>query len=237
MERSKNEFYTIAGFPDVIGAVDGCHIQISAPHENSSSYVNRNGYHSINMQGICDAKLQFIHVYAGCCGSVNDARVWQLSDIREESERDVEKYFPGQTHILGDKIYPLLFNLLPPYKDYGNLLRVQRWYNLSHARTRQVIERAFALLLCRFRRLKYLYLQNVEYASLIILACCCLHNICIYLNDLLDEIVNLEEDDLQGEFNDEFDDQLLQIPADNPIFNPGIKRNVIANTMYLNREY
>ncbi|XP_051172321.1 putative nuclease HARBI1 [Leptopilina boulardi] len=127
------EFQEIAGFPGVVGVVDGCHISISAPHENPASYYNRKGYYSINMQGICDSTMKFTHVYAGCCGSMNDARVWQLSDIHQESERNYDAYFPAQTHILGDKIYPRQFNLLPPYKDYGNLLRVQRYYNLIHA--------------------------------------------------------------------------------------------------------
>ncbi|XP_043482557.1 putative nuclease HARBI1 isoform X2 [Leptopilina heterotoma] len=236
VERNKQEFQAFSGFPSVIGAVDGCHIQISAPHENPASYVNRHGYYSINMQGICDAQMRFIDVYAGCCGSVNDARVWQMSDIRNESERDNEKYFPGQTHILGDKIYPVNFNLLPPYKEYGNLTRVQRYYNLLHARTRQVIERTFALLLCRFRRLKYLYLQNVEYASLIILACCCLHNICISLNDIIDDVPNIQEDDLDEELNDYENEPIPEGQPGNQRFNPDIKRNIIANTLYINRE-
>ncbi|XP_043469665.1 putative nuclease HARBI1 [Leptopilina heterotoma] len=236
IERNKQEFLAIAGFPGVIGAIDGCHIQISAPRENPASYVNRHGYSSINMQGICDAKLRFIHVFAGCCGSINDARVWEMSDIKEESERNSETYFPGQSHILGDKIYPVHFNLLPPYKNYGQLLRVQTFYNLLHARTRQVIERTFALLMSRFRRLKYLYLQNVEYASLIILACCCLHNICINLNDFLDGILNVGEDDFDQQLDDGNDNPLPEVPQDNPRFNPEIKRNVIANMLYLNRE-
>ncbi|XP_051155337.1 putative nuclease HARBI1 [Leptopilina boulardi] len=237
VERNTREFQAFAGFPGVIGVVDGCHIQISAPHENSASYVNRKGYFSINMQGICDAKMKFIHIYAGCCGSVNDARVWQMSDIAEESGRNYDQYFPAETHILGDKIYPNLFNLLPPYKDYGNLLRVQRYYNLLHARTRQIIERTFALLLGRFRRLKYLYLQNVEYASLIILACCCLHNICISLNDQLDNIPNVEVDDLDEQFDDNGDDAPLpEVQPDNVRFSAEIKRNAIANALYINRE-
>lgn len=167
IQRNKQEFREIAGFPDVIGVIDGCHIQISAPHKNAASYINRHNYYSIKMQVICDA------------------RVWQMSDISEESNRNYDDYFPAQSHILGDKIYPLLFNLLTPYKGYGNLLRVKWYYNLLHSRTRQIIERTFAHLIGRFRRLKYLYLQNVEYASVIILACCCLHNICISLNDIM----------------------------------------------------
>ena len=42
--------YCIAGFPNVVGAVDGTHIRIQAPTQNEDDYVNRKGYHSINVQ-------------------------------------------------------------------------------------------------------------------------------------------------------------------------------------------
>ncbi|XP_043474045.1 uncharacterized protein LOC122506114 [Leptopilina heterotoma] len=238
IETNEREFREIDGFPGVIGLVDGCHIEISAPHENAASYINRKGYYSINMQGICDARRRFIDVFAGCPGSVNDARVWQMSDIKQESERNNDDYFSRQTHILGDKIYPTEFNLLPAYKEYGNLLRVQRHYNSVHARTRQIVERTFALLLSRFRRLKYLFLQNVENASLIILACCCLHNICLKLDDMIDEdgIVNAENDDDNEEFDNDDGARLEEVLPENPRFNAEIKRNIIANALYENRQ-
>lgn len=44
---------------------------------------------------------------------------------------------------------------------------------------REVIERAFALLKGRFRRLKYLHMSCVDLIPYVILACCILHNICL----------------------------------------------------------
>lgn len=44
---------------------------------------------------------------------------------------------------------------------------------------RQVIERAFALLKGRFRRLKYLDMSLVDLIPHVILACCVLHNVCL----------------------------------------------------------
>ena len=46
--------YDIAGFPCVVGCVDGTHIRIQAPSQNEPNYVNRKNYHSINVQVICD---------------------------------------------------------------------------------------------------------------------------------------------------------------------------------------
>ena len=52
--RVKQGFYEHAGFPCVIGCVDRTHVRIFSPTESEPDYVNRKGYHSINVQGICD---------------------------------------------------------------------------------------------------------------------------------------------------------------------------------------
>ncbi|KAL4009681.1 hypothetical protein ACER0C_003533 [Sarotherodon galilaeus] len=46
----KEGFHKIAGFPGVIGCVDGTHIPIIAPSVNEGDYVNRKSFHSINVQ-------------------------------------------------------------------------------------------------------------------------------------------------------------------------------------------
>jgi len=38
------------GFPGVIGAIDGTHVKIIAPRDNSDSYINRKGFHSVQLQ-------------------------------------------------------------------------------------------------------------------------------------------------------------------------------------------
>ena len=58
--RNKNAFYQRGGFPSVIGCVDGTHIRIQAPHYDENGYVNRKGFHSINVQGICNTEGKLI---------------------------------------------------------------------------------------------------------------------------------------------------------------------------------
>lgn len=44
------EFERSSAFPNVIGAIDGTHIKIRAPHKGHEAYINRKGYHSIQVQ-------------------------------------------------------------------------------------------------------------------------------------------------------------------------------------------
>ena len=55
---NKNAFYRRGRFPCVIGCVDGTHIRIQAPKDHENAYVNRKGFHSINVQGMCDHEGQ-----------------------------------------------------------------------------------------------------------------------------------------------------------------------------------
>ncbi|XP_067204184.1 putative nuclease HARBI1 isoform X1 [Linepithema humile] len=194
----QQEFATISNFPGVVGVIDGCHISISAPIEHPNSYINRKGFHSILLQGICNHKMKFIDVFTGMCGSVHDARVWRLSDIRNIIQHDIQRYFSQHGHLLADSAYPLSYNMLTPYRDNGHLNAIQRNYNTKLSKTRVIIERAFGILKGRFRKLKYVYMYNTEMIPLVILACCILHNICI---DIEDEPLDILEEENENNNN------------------------------------
>jgi len=44
------KFKEASGFPNTIGVIDGTHIRIEAPKKNPIDYINRKGYHSIQLQ-------------------------------------------------------------------------------------------------------------------------------------------------------------------------------------------
>ena len=42
--KVKNDFYMVAGFPGIVGCVDGFHIPLIAPSQDEFVYVNRKGF-------------------------------------------------------------------------------------------------------------------------------------------------------------------------------------------------
>lgn len=172
-------------FLGILGAIDGCHIRIVKPRDYPNSYVNRKGYPSVLLQGICDSRKLFLDVYAGEPGSIHDARLFQKSDFYQRL-RNREIVFPNDTHLVGDLAYPLSKNLLVGFKDNGQLTARQRLFNRKLSETRVVIENAFGLLKCRFRRLKFMETVKLDLLVLLIMSACILHNFCIINNDMVD---------------------------------------------------
>ncbi|XP_032690752.1 protein ALP1-like, partial [Odontomachus brunneus] len=151
--NSVNEVWTgfeaTSGFPKVIGAIDGTHINIPVPLIEPVSYINCKGHYSIQLQAVCDHRTNFIHCYVGHPGSVHDQRVFRLSELQQWLG-DPDK-FPQNCHILGDAAYKLHENVIVPYRDNGHLTIRQRNFNFCHSSSRIAIERAFGLLKTRFR--------------------------------------------------------------------------------------
>lgn len=52
VEEVMKGFAATSAFPGVIGAIDGTHINIRAPHVNPECYVNRKKHHSMHLQVI-----------------------------------------------------------------------------------------------------------------------------------------------------------------------------------------
>ena len=78
--------YSKFGFPYCGGAIDGTHISIIAPTEHHAYYVNRKGWYSVIMQGVCNHRYLFTDVDIGWPGRVHDARVLANSDIYRQGE-------------------------------------------------------------------------------------------------------------------------------------------------------
>ncbi|XP_025163390.1 putative nuclease HARBI1 [Harpegnathos saltator] len=161
------------GFTEVIGAIDGCHIPCKQPVGNANDYYNRKSFHSIILQGVCDYKGLFIDCFIGMPGRMHDSRVFRNSPLFNAIRNGC---IPENRHIIGDTAYPLLRNLMTPFKDNGHLTRSQLLYNIKLSSIRSIIERAFGTLKSKFRRLKYLDISNFDLGNNMIAAACVLHN-------------------------------------------------------------
>lgn len=112
VQQNQADFMQIAGFPGVVGVIDGTHIRIVAPREYEAEFVNRKRFHSINTQLVFDAKYRIIDVVAKWPGSTHDSRIWNESGLKTMFERNS---VPGGCHLLGDSGYPCQRWLLTPY--------------------------------------------------------------------------------------------------------------------------
>ncbi|CAG7727249.1 unnamed protein product [Allacma fusca] len=205
IHRRSFDLLRVQSFPGVVGCIDGCHIAIKQPMDDPQSYYNRKKIHFVILQGICDAKMQFIDVFAGWPGSSHDAHVWKNSPFFQliAAEGGNNPMFPADCHLIGDSAYPLSGVLLTPYRNNGHLTATQKRYNMLLSSSRTLIEQAFGLLKCRWRRLKYLDMSNMELLPIVIVAACVLHNLCLLNDDLIefdeieegwDDVNNAEED-------------------------------------------
>ncbi|XP_063399771.1 putative nuclease HARBI1 [Mytilus trossulus] len=79
LNQTKAEFYEFAGFPDILGAIDGTYIRIKRPHHDEPSFINRKGYPSLNVQAVCDAKGRFTNINANWPGCCHDSHAFRTS--------------------------------------------------------------------------------------------------------------------------------------------------------------
>ncbi|CAC5411101.1 HARBI1 [Mytilus coruscus] len=165
----KNGFYENGGFPGVIGCIDGTHVRIQAPVQDEPSFVNRKGYHSINVQAICDHEGRFTNLVARWPGSVHDSHILRCSKILQHLELTHRRVEDGI--VLGDSGYGCKSFLMTPFMRPTEDCHER--FNRAHTKTRCCIERS------RFNCLHSGVRVNPEKACTMIMACAVLHNIAI----------------------------------------------------------
>ncbi|XP_062586830.1 putative nuclease HARBI1 [Saccostrea cucullata] len=180
IRRNQERFFQIAGFPGIVGAIDGTHVQIIAPRQNENDFFNRHHYHSLNVQVVFHSQCKLIDIVAKWPGSTHDTRILNESGLRVLFENG---HIPLQTHLLGDSGYPSRRWLLTPFripqpvhtKGLGALLK-RRFYVL-HGEIR----------------------MSPQKACQVVMACAVLHNIC------KDRQIPITDDDDNNDTSDDED--------------------------------
>nr|XP_055058042.1 uncharacterized protein LOC129442166 [Misgurnus anguillicaudatus] len=207
------------GFPQVVGCLDGTHIQIDRPDgPNATAYYNRKGFYSIVMQAVVDHKGIFRDVCIGWPGSVHDARVFVNSGLYRKAQRGTlfppipSKRIEGvdiPLLILADPAYPLLSWIQKPYSDNGHLTDAQRHFNFKLSQSRMAVEMAFERLKRRWRSLAHRCEHTIKAICRVVLTCAVLHNFCeragetIPLEDNITETHQQDVDEVDPEAREE----------------------------------
>lgn len=189
LDRIRQDFYNIAKFPGVIGAIDCTHIRIACPaaDQRARFWCVRKHMYSINVQAVCDAKMTIINIVARWPGSTHDSRIFRNSKIYTELENEIF----GDVHLLGDSGYACLPFLMTPYLVPSS--KSEENYNFAHSKTRTTIERCFGILKRRYPCLHYGIRTKLSTTLAVVIACAILHNISIQANDSIEELPILEE--------------------------------------------
>ena len=141
------DFYSIAGFPRVIGAIDGSLIAIKGPDNEEHLYVCHKGFHAINVMAVCNAQLLFTNVVSKWHGSVHDSAVFNSSALQVHMENEGGR----NGWLLGDRGYGIQPYLMTPFRPDDVSTAGQAKYQKAHTKTRNTIERALGLWKTRFR--------------------------------------------------------------------------------------
>ena len=187
----EQNFYKQWNFPNCVGAVDGKHIVIQAPHNSGSQFFNYKGTFSLVLMAWVDADYRFVFVDIGDYGSQSDGAVFKNSHLGQQfinGQLDIPgpkalPYYPQGgvlPHCLvGDETFPCRMDLMHPYprgSKQNRLAWPERIFNYRLSRARHISENAFGILVQRWRLFNRRIALLPENVDLIVMACVVLHN-------------------------------------------------------------
>ncbi|XP_036340253.1 putative nuclease HARBI1 [Rhagoletis pomonella] len=164
------------GFPQVLGAIDGCHIEVHPAREDAIDYHNYKGWYSTVLLALVDARCRFIYINVGSPGRCNDSAIFESSHLKNEFlqcslYKDMSKQISGVNFpvvLLGDSAFKLDEHLMKPFPFNIDQSLQQKKINFALSKCRRVVENAFGHLKARFRRVgKGLDNQMVNTTSII----------------------------------------------------------------------
>jgi len=162
-------FYSRWNFPNCCGAIDGKHITIQALPNCDSEYFNYKGTNSIVLMAVVDHNYCFRYVDVGSYGRNANGGVFQNCFLYPYLENNL----PENGILVGDDDFPIMPNLLKPYKRTPTIREKIYNYRLSD---RRIVENGFGIIASRFRVLGKPIQVKEDTVIKIVLSVCTLHN-------------------------------------------------------------
>ncbi|XP_063391215.1 uncharacterized protein LOC134676760 [Cydia fagiglandana] len=170
-ETVTHRFKQLYKLPNVLGVVDGVQIAIQdVPPAQEEAFLNRAGFHSLNVQLICDADLNILSVDNSQGGCVHDCAIWAAHPLHLQLQRQHDE--GERVYLLGDSGYLQRVTLMTPFPTASD--PYETLYNFHHSRAWSSIKQCIHMLRQRWRRLTIPLPENK--ARKIINACAVLHN-------------------------------------------------------------
>ncbi|XP_049316544.1 uncharacterized protein LOC125779312 [Bactrocera dorsalis] len=180
------------GFPQCLGAIDGCHIKVRPPGKDCTDYYNYKGWYSTVLFALVDYRYRFLYISVGCPGRCNDSKIFQCSKLNTALK---DPFFTAKSKtingvnvpvgVMGDSAFRFANNLMKPYPFQVHPPEHEKMFNYQLSKCRRVVENAFGHLKARFRRIGKGVDNHIKNVPLIIKAACSLHNFLNCDNDVI----------------------------------------------------
>ncbi|XP_043718738.1 protein ALP1-like [Telopea speciosissima] len=196
-KKTKEDFESISGIPNVIGSMYTTHIPIIAPKISVSAYFNKRHTernqktsYSITVQGVVDQKGVFTDVCIGWPGSLPDDKVLEKSALYQRANGGLLK----GVWIVGSSGYPLMDWVLVPY-THQHLTWTQHAFNEKIGEIQRIAKDSFSRLKGRWSCLQKRTEVKLQDLPVVLGACCVLHNICEMRNEEIEPELKFELND------------------------------------------
>uniref|UniRef100_A0A2M4CSQ9 DDE Tnp4 domain-containing protein n=1 Tax=Anopheles darlingi TaxID=43151 RepID=A0A2M4CSQ9_ANODA len=196
-ENTSMEFQARWGFPNCVGAIEGKHVHLRRPIDESK-VCSYKGFNSLVCLTVVDPMYRFLIVDVGSYGVNGENDILQESNFIEHYCDNLE-YPPPSTLpdsdiispyvFLGNESFTLKTFLMRPYPKTVCLDRIDRKeFNAHLSQARTVVDRAFGILTSNWKVFSKPIDCKPEIADAIVKATCCLHNFLLEQNSRLTSV-------------------------------------------------